>query len=357
MPVTPDANPEHDGLRAPRGPLRELEPVPARRPHRWFTRALGLAVSLGLLGWSVSMALTPENRASLERLADAPPGYAALLVALVLVGVALNGLIFRVVLSHTRSLGSGYLIAVNAIATLVSYAPFKMSLLARAYIHRRRDAMRYRTMIAWFAATGGLSTVVLLPVTLTGALHPALDAAWTLGALGGPAVLLGCAVLVARRVRRLPRLHAVTLGSAEYATDPARVAAVAALRLVDLAGVAARFWIAASILGIDLTPADAVAASSVYLLAGLVSFTGNLGIREGAVTGLGFLPAIAASEQLALIALTVTAAEITGAVLAGIAGTAHIRPWSLGRAYGVAGDAGDSTSRSLERPFRSDDCD
>jgi hypothetical protein len=352
-----------EGLHGPRGGLapvaiEDLEPPRRRSPLRITLQIIGTVLSLALLVWAATQALTPENQESLERLGSAPPHLAIALVALVLAGVVLNGVIFQTILAHTHRLGTLHLTAVTGIATLLAFAPFKLSLLARVFIHRRRDHLRYRTLIAWLAAVGGLSLCVLGPATLASVWRAELDLLWFLGGVVGPAGLLALAVAVARRVRRVPALHAVTLGSADYATDPGKVAALGALRLTDLASMALRFTIAGWILGIDLTSGAAIVAASVYFITGIVSPAGNLGAREGAVTGVGFLPAIDAHEQFALLALTVTAAEIVGALIAGALGALYERPDRLlASAVPPASDQPHSpeeteTSSSVERPDR-----
>jgi hypothetical protein len=322
------------GLHGPRGvaspvSLEDLEPPSRRSPVRLALQVLGTILSLGLLIWAGAMALTPENQESLLRLRQAPPPLALALVGLVLASVVLNGVIFQTILAHTHRLSVTHLVAVTGIATLLAFLPFKLSLLARVFIHRRRDHLRYRTLVAWLAAVGGLSVLVLGPATLASLWRTSLDWLWFAGAIAAPAALLAVAVVVARRVRTIPALHAVTLGSADYAVSPPRVALLGALRLIDLGSMALRFGIAAAILGIELSISEAVVAASVYFITGLLSPSGNLGAREGAVTGVGFLPAIDASAELALIALTVTAAEITGALLAGAAGAIYERPDKL----------------------------
>jgi len=372
-PAHPESPPDHapqsppppardEGLHRPRAPLNpvsieDLEPPSRRSRTRLALQVLGMVVSLGLLVWAASLALTPENQESLARLRQAPAHLALALVALVLASVVLNGVIFQTILAHTHRLGALHLVAVTGIATLLAFLPFKLSLLARVFIHRRRDGLRYRVLIAWLASVGGLSVCVLGPATLASLWRAQLDALWFAGAVVAPAALLALAVAVARRVRTIPALHAVTLGSAEYATSVPRVATLGALRLTDLASMALRFAIAAQILGIDLTASEAVVAASVYFITGLLSPSGNLGAREGAVTGVGFLPAIDASRELALIALTVTAAEIVGALIAGALGALYERPDRLIAApagpHSEAGGAVEAeSSSSVERPVR-----
>jgi hypothetical protein len=359
-----DENPDQrrpEGLHGPRGglapvALEDLEPPKRRSTLRITLQIVGTLLSLGLLVWAASQALTPENQESLVRLRNAPPHLAIALVGLVLASVLLNGVIFQAILAHTHRLGTVHMTAVTGIATLLAFAPFKLSLLSRVFIHRRRDRLRYRTLVAWLAAVGGLSLCVLGPATLASLWRADLDALWFLGGVVAPAGLLALAVAVARRVRRVPALHAVTLGSADYATDPGKVALLGALRLTDLASMALRFTIAGWILGIELTPGAAIVAASVYFITGILSPSGNLGAREGAVTGVGFLPAINAHEQFALLALTVTAAEILGALIAGAAGAIYERPDRLLASVAPAPEPHSpeetETSSSVERPDR-----
>ncbi len=335
--TTPTPHPDD----APRG---------RRRPGAIAVQIVGLLISLGLLGWSASLALSSENRESLDRLRDAPLWAMASLVGLVLLSTVCNGLIFQIVLAHRRRLGAIYLIGVTGIATLVAYAPFKLSLIVRALIHRRRDALPYRTLIAWFAATGGLSLCVIAPATLASAWRPQLDGLWAALVFGAPAALLVAAVVVARRVRTAPALHALTLGSADYAIDPRRVSAVALIRYLDLGSMALRFYLAAQLLGIEMAPGQALVAASVYFLTGLLSPSGNLGAREGAVTGIGFLPAMGNHEEMALVALTVTSAEILGAIISGVGGALIVRPDRLLRAQPPA--SSDETSVMTDRAER-----
>lgn len=313
MTVSPDIPPDE----APRGPAR---------PGAIVVQGVALAISIGLLVWSASLALSSENRENLEQLRDAPPAAAVALVALVLLSVVCNGVIFQIVLGHTRRLGVIYLTGVTAIATLVAYAPFKLSLVARALIHRRHDAMAYRTLVSWFVATAGLSLCVIAPVTAASAWRPQLDLPWAALTFGVPIAMLLAAVLVARRVRTMKALNAVTLGSAEYATTAWRVGAVGAIRYLDLGAMALRFYIAADLLGVEMSVGQSLVAASVYFLTGLLSPSGNLGAREGAVTGAGFLPAMGGHEEMALVALTVTGAEVIGAIIAGGIGALIVRP-------------------------------
>ncbi len=241
---------------------------------------IGVLISLALLAWSSSLALTPENRDSLNRLSSAPPLAVLVLIASTLLSVALNGAIFQIILTHSRRLGMLHVVAVTGIATLVSYAPFKLSLVVRTLIHRRADALTYRTLIAWFSAVAGLSMLVVGPATLASIWRPSLDTLWWLCAVVLPASALIAAAPIAKRVANTRALHAITLGSAEYATSPARIAALAALRYTDLALMALRFHIAATILGIAITPTEAVVAASVYFLSGLITPSGNLGARR-----------------------------------------------------------------------------
>src|SRR5690606_21428503 len=113
---------------------------------------IGFLVGLALLGWCVSIALSPENREQLDRLADAGWRPIALLVVLSGLSLALNGAIFWLVLLPARRLRAADVIATNALATFLAYLPFKISLIVRALIHQRRDRVPLVLLGAWMSA-------------------------------------------------------------------------------------------------------------------------------------------------------------------------------------------------------------
>lgn len=102
--------------------------------------------------------------------------------------------------------------------------------------------------------------------------------------------------------------------------SPRAVALAAALRLLDVAVQAARFAVAAWIVGQPLPWDQAVLAGSAYFVVGSLSPSGQLGVREGATAWLAaaVLPGID-FDGFAVVVLMVTAAEI-GALLLGGAG-------------------------------------
>lgn len=318
--------------------------APARTPRSRVGVALnlaGFALGLALLWWCGARALAPENREQLDRLAAAPWWQAAVLVALALVSAAVNGLIFRAVLSPVRAIPASDAVAVNTVATLGNYMPFKLGLVFRVLTHNRRNGVPLLTIGAWLAAMGVLMLCVLGPLIAAGAWRGGVDALWWLTAAGGVVALCALAVFAARffgagagwalvervwaalpmprRVREGPLLARAREG-ARMLASPRAVALAAALRLLDVAVQAARFAVAAWIVGQPLPWDQAVLAGSAYFVVGSISPSGQLGVREGATAWLAaaVLPGID-FDRFAVVVLMVTAAEI-GALLLGGAG-------------------------------------
>ena len=50
-----------------------------------------------------------------------------------------------------KRLGAIEIIAVNSLCTFLAVLPFKISVLARAAIHHKRDGVTFRQIVAWFA--------------------------------------------------------------------------------------------------------------------------------------------------------------------------------------------------------------
>ena len=104
---------------------------------RTLVQVIGFVVSLGALGWAVSVAFQEENRAQLENLRDASAGQVMMLVGLSFASVAINGMIFWVVIRPVHRIRVTDVISTNAIATFLAYLPFKMSIVARRSEERR----------------------------------------------------------------------------------------------------------------------------------------------------------------------------------------------------------------------------
>lgn len=288
----------------------------SRRRVRAVVQLIGFAGGIALLGWCVSLALSAENREQLGRLTEASASQVLGLLGLSAGAIAVNGLIFWVLLRPVRKLRASDVIAVNALATFLAYMPFKMSLVARVVVHARRDGLAVLTVGAWIGAVASVLLATLGPVLGVSVWRRGVDAIWWGTGLGGILLATTAMVLVARYFageRGIARLHrvadAVKLGraarserfeqahtGAEMLASPVGVYTASALRLLDAAGLGARFMIAAAVLGIDLPATDALLMGATFFVVGAVSPFGVLGTREAATLALASLVGVASAE-------------------------------------------------------------
>lgn len=314
---------------------------------RLAVQAGGFLVGLALLGWCASIALAPENRAQLDHLAEARPWQIALLLALSAATLLLNGATFWVLLLPVRRLRAADVVAVNTLATCLAYLPFKLSLVSRVLIHNRRDKVPIFLIGSWMAAFAAAIAAVVGPLILVSMWRGRIDGLWFAAAV--PAVVLTVAAASAlahafageRGLARLRRLASPLppvrrfLGTAAWLNlhhgfamigSPRTAPAWALLRLADVAAQAARFAVAAAIVGHPLAYDQALFFSLAYFLIGIVSPSGVLGTREGGTTALAAILAVASSESFAVIALLVTVTEsLVNLAGAGLA-VAWLRP-------------------------------
>jgi Lysylphosphatidylglycerol synthase TM region len=338
VPVAPDNN-----ASAP-------EPADARgmSPAKLALQALGGVIGLSLLVWCVSVAFKPENRAKLERLADAPRDQLALLVALSLIVVLVSGETFRRVLWPIRRLPFVRTHATNAIASLLALLPFKLSIVFRVIVHNRRDSVPLLTIGAWFIAVSGVILTVLAPVMLASWWRGRADAVWLFTATGG-VVLSAAALLIVARftssdrgwsfvehlwntlpipglIRRTNLIHRAHEGL-RMLSHPGSLTVCVGLRVLDLASQAARVYIAARIVGHDLPWDQAALAGSLYFLVGAVAPTGQLGAREGLTAGLAAALLKGQNlDQFAVIVLVVSASEMLVLLVLSVLGMPIVRP-------------------------------
>lgn len=337
--------------------------TPARsRATRWVgigVQALGFVLGVVLLVWCASLALKPENRAQLERLGEAPAWVIASILGLSLLGLVLDGLVFRLLLGPVKRLPVVDVLATNAVAVFLNYLPFKVGLISRVVVHTRRDGVPILTVGAMLAAALAALVCVALPLGLASAWRGSVDAAWLTAVVVGVAMLTAVCVAGARlfagdagltrlgRVAgRLPGwrrvsgtrafegLHAGLAIAAEGRSFGAAVAA----RLLFFATMWARFALAARVVGVEIGPESAVIAGSIFFLIGVASPGGMLGVREGGTTWLAGSLALSgvSAESFAVVALVVGAAESVVNVFAGGLGVVWLRPdrWLLRRRGG-----------------------
>lgn len=342
-----------------------------RRLVRIGVQVVGLAAGIASLWWCVSMALRPENREQLERLGEAPARLIAAMAALSLGTLLTNGLTFWVTIRPVRRLRAADVLATNALCTLLGYLPLKAGAIVRVIIHNRRDRVPVLTIGAWFGAlivTLGLAMAPPIAITLR---LGRIDGAWWALVLGAMMIGGALVVAVARVFRgeagraRLVRLAAwlpparrfleTTLWSQMHAAfdmlaSPWSVAGAVLLRFADLGIHAARFLVAAAILGVALPTAEAVPIAITYFLVGVVSPSGLAGLREGAATGLaGVLVSKAGAtketmQAFAAVSLLVTAVEAAAFLAGGAIGLAWLRPDRVIRLRGTNNGEGEGGS-------------
>lgn len=299
-------------------------------PRRWSAQrivlqSLGLVIGLALLGWAVSLSLSESNRKSIEAMRDAPASEVALVIALTVASLALNGLMFWATLRPIHRLKPLDVILVNCISTFLSILPFKLGLVTRVLIHHRRDGVRFKAIIPWVAAMGALGLAVMLPFALATLVTGELNTAWWAIVVGGVLAFNAAGVWCGRSAERFPILKKLGLGSDQIVRHIGVVAAHGGLRLIDTALLAARFLAAAAIADQVMPLEQAVLLATTYFILSVMAPTGTLGFREAGTAALGMTQGLAA-EQVALVALVVTGAEILTAGAISLAAFFHIRP-------------------------------
>ncbi|MBL0921262.1 MAG: hypothetical protein IBJ10_03930 [Phycisphaerales bacterium] len=315
-------------MHSPRGALAMLETPRRLTPLRIAVQVVGFAIGVALLVWCVALAVGKADPEQWSRLRASGWAPAAWLLGLTLFTVVFNGLAFWVTLLPLRRLKPADLIAVNALATMLAYLPFKLGALARVVIHRRRDNVPFRDIIAWLAGYSALSLATLVPLVVVVGLRPRLDALTVGLALAGALAANGAGVALGRLSERRTWLAALSMGSWRVVRHPAPVAMCAGAKLADVAVHAARFTVAAGALGIDLSLDRAVVFALAYFLLGVLSPVGMVGIREGGLAlGGAALFALdeAARADLARLVLLVSASEVVAIVPLAFLGGAWLR--------------------------------
>lgn len=304
-------------------------------PGRLAAQVVGAVVGLGLFAWAVRIAMSPENAATVEKLRGASGGVVGWIVLLTVWSLVMNGLVFWWTLRTTVKSGVGGaeqergwpgvldVVAANMIATFLSVLPFKLGLIVRLAIHRKRDGVPVKALLAFLVAASAVALGVLVPVGLVGVWRKGLDAWFVLGAVVGPAACLGIGFGLARVwAKRVPeRLRAISFGAERVFADWRMVFGTGGLRVVDIASQCARFGMAAQVAGIELSSGNAVVLGATYFLIGVLAPAGAIGFAEigtGAVAmAIGLdKPSI---TTLALV-LTVVQTVVTGIGSVGGAG-------------------------------------
>lgn len=322
------------------GPLQPepLDGRPATAASRWV-QVIGFSVGLLLLAWCVWLVAGDQARVEQVKKLAQSPGTLATLLALS-VGVSLcSGMMFHAIASPVARLPVPDVLAVNAVSTLLNNLPFKMSVVARLYLHRTRNGMPVPLIFAWLGATLCVMAVGVLPPLVASLALKRVDAVWW-GVVAAGTVLLAAATVAFGRLTRTERFWGWVSGMGErfprtlgrltrwsgygqfrrgpeMLASPLAVAQGVAWRSLSMGFGVWRFAVAAAAVGATMTAGQCVVADSVYFAIQATAPTGALGAREG-----GTVAAIAslAGESLPVVVLAVTAAETAANLLtAGVA--------------------------------------
>ncbi|MEO1535318.1 MAG: hypothetical protein AAFS11_07140 [Planctomycetota bacterium] len=321
-----------------------------RRAATLAVQLVGFFIGLAMLGWALRSALSEENRKGLERLGDAEPIQIAALLGVTAVGFVVSGLMFWLTLRPVRRLKAADVVATNFVAIFLSYLPFKLSALFRVAVHRQRDGVPLAVIGPWFGAVGMVLILPTVPMVGFSIIRPEIDLIWLAVTVGGTLFLAWIVSLFARFIgggRGLAKARgiaakldlllinkAVQSQAIEHVDESlgmfagyGHVLKTMALRVIDIVAFCGRFWIASRILGTELTFEDALLASVIYFFIGVFFPFGALGSREAGTAWL--LSAVNSSvdlDQLALITVVVTGAEVIISLVSGALGVAWLRP-------------------------------
>jgi hypothetical protein len=325
-------------------PASGLRHAGHRRLGQRLAQAIGFLVGLGLLGYCLWV--VAHNKPAQEKLLallDAPWWVFAALAGLSCCTILLSGLVFRATLRPIRPISVLDAFAINALGTLLGNVPFKISLVVRTLIHRRRHGVALPTLVAWLGGTALIIVASLAPpLGATLALREVNLAWWVLCVLG--TLVLGASLVLAGRAlapsqawtalgRRLPgvlerlmhrpialRLHA---GLATLAS-PRAVGEALGWRACDMAAQTLRFALAAWALGVTISWEQALIAGAAYFILQGAAPSGALGTREaGAAATLAALGV--PLEVGAPLVLAVTAVETACCVVLGVGAAVYLR--------------------------------
>lgn len=279
-------------------------------------QAVGFMVGVGLLIWVIAVAFSAENRAQLAKLSDASAGQVLGLLALSSGTILINGLIFWVILLPERRLRVADVSATNALAMLLSYLPFKMGMISRIVVHTRRDRVPVMVVSAWLIAFAVLLFATLSPILGVSLWRRVVDVWWLLESIGALVLAVGGIAVASwwfagppglervrkmldpiafepgRRALRSERFEQLHAGFTML-SHPWSVVGATGLRLVDVSVLAARFLVAAAVLGVAMPWQDAVLLGVTFYLVGALSPFGEMGTREAATIGLASAVGIA----------------------------------------------------------------
>lgn len=311
----------------------EIDPTTRRMsPGQRVIQIIGLLVGIALMVWAMQLALSGDNANALNNLRNASPGLAVALVGLSLLSLLLDAMVFWITLAPRRKLPLGETLATNSIAVFLSILPFKLGMIIRSAIHVRRHNVELRSLLSWFITFGGVTMAAIAACAGAALIASRMWKEPTLAAMlaiaFGLLVLAWLAIVAVGQIATRSSskaLRMLTLGTADLIAHPGTIAAGLALRALDVATFAARFAIAAAILGVSMTVAQSAQLGSVYLVLNAGAPTGALGFAEAGTAGAGKLIGLGLSDVAALALLT-TAVRLATAGICAAAAWIWLRP-------------------------------
>ena len=309
--------------------------VPATKPKLSATKVtvqvVGFVIGLALLAWCVKQAFSPENQEQLAALKSAPVHLIAMLAVANLSIMFFSGLSFYFALNPLRKLNFWDLQATNAIATFLSYVPFKAGMLFRILVHNRRDGVPVALIGAWFGAVSIVMAIALLPLFAAALLTREINWQWaliavSLGGAGyaatcflawyfhgtrGMAIMRGSAERLGVCARRLVRTTFIRTahGGLDILASPARVLLLVCVRLVDMGSQSLRFYLAGMIVGTPIALDTCVLLASMHFVVGVISPAGSVGTREAAIVAAATMLGLENPQAMAGVALLLLASE------------------------------------------------
>lgn len=327
---------------APSGP----ENVVATKPRgvAGWVQGLGFALGLGMLAWCIWLVAKDQARIDQVKKLAQSPGTLAVLLALS-TGVSLcTGMMFRAMAAPVAKLPVLDVLAVNAVATLLGNLPFKLSIVARGYLHRTRNGMPVPLILAWMGASLCVMAIGVLPPLVATFALKRIDATWWITVVAGTVLLAACGIAFARvtgterfwgwvsaQGERFPgSLGKLTRWSGydQFRRGPEMLGSVPAVaqgvawRSASMGLGVWRFAVAAAAVGATMTAGQCVVADSAYFMIQATAPTGALGAREGGTVA---VVASLAGESLPVVVLAVTAAETVANLLCAGAGLMYLK--------------------------------
>ena len=237
----------------------------------------GFALGVALIAWCVwGAAKDPEGW---QRLREASSTSLIGLLLCSLASIMISGLTFWIAARPVQTLGVQDQQWINALASMLNYAPVRLGMFVRAAYAIKVDHLRAVELVAWFASVAFTFVVALLAIT-AGTLAWIQFGAWTFFPTLIIIAMLGgfsgrwCATLsmVQKRAQGLERLI----------TNPTALWGSIALHILDLFFATGRVLLSIQILGLQLNLAQACLISMASFAASLNPL-GRLGFREAAV--------------------------------------------------------------------------